>query len=54
MDNKAYILSFDIGTTANKTCLFGIGDKISLIESDLCEYNLYMGEDGVAEEQRRW
>ncbi len=51
MPEKAYILSFDIGTTGNKTCLFEIGETITLVASALGEYGLSIGRDGEAEQQ---
>jgi xylulokinase len=51
MVEKAYILSFDIGTTGNKTCLFEIGERIALVASAMGEYDLHIGADGAAEQK---
>ncbi len=50
MTEKTYILSFDIGTTGNKTCLFEIGETITLMGSALGEYDLHIGPNGQAEQ----
>ena len=50
MIDKTYILSFDIGTTGNKTCLFEVGDSLTLIASALSEYRLSIGPQGEAEQ----
>jgi len=46
----AYILTYDVGTTAIKTCLFTVDDKISLLESAGKPYPLTVFEDGGAEQ----
>ncbi|MCR5544849.1 MAG: FGGY-family carbohydrate kinase [Lachnospiraceae bacterium] len=46
----AYILAYDIGTTGVKTCLFQIEDKIKLIAGATSSYNLYMVDNGGAEQ----
>lgn len=51
MAEKAYIISYDIGTTGNKTCLFEIGDTITLVASALGEYGLAIGANGEAEQE---
>ncbi|MGN1348116.1 MAG: FGGY family carbohydrate kinase, partial [Acutalibacteraceae bacterium] len=45
-----YALAYDIGTTGVKTCLFEIDDTIRLIADALGDYNLYILEDGGAEQ----
>jgi xylulokinase len=47
---KNYILAYDVGTTGIKTCLFELEDKITLLKSAMCGYNLYTFEDGGAEQ----
>ncbi len=47
---KTYVLAYDIGTTGVKTCLFGIDDTITLLESASMGYNLYILPDGGAEQ----
>lgn len=50
MKDAAYILACDIGTTAIKTCLFLVDDKIKLIESAGEGYPLTVLESGGAEQ----
>ena len=45
-----YALAYDIGTTGVKTCLFEIDDTIRLIADAPGDYNLYILEDGGAEQ----
>lgn len=50
MKKPIYVIAYDIGTTGVKTCLFEIGDSIRLLEDELCSYQLYVMEDGGAEQ----
>ena len=50
MSTENYVISFDIGTSGTKTCLFKIDSSISLVSSDLCEYSLQILENGGAEQ----
>ncbi len=43
-------LSYDIGTTGVKTCVFDISDKIKLIGSASASYGLYVLDNGGAEQ----
>ena len=45
-----YVLAYDIGTTGVKTCLFGIGEKITLLAGASRGYGLYILENGGAEQ----
>lgn len=45
-----YIISYDIGTTGVKTCLFEVDDKIKLIGAASRSYPLYIVEGGGAEQ----
>lgn len=45
-----YVLAYDIGTTGVKTCLFGIGERITLLASAQEGYGLYILEGGGAEQ----
>lgn len=45
-----YALSYDIGTTGVKTCLFEIGETIRLIADAIEGYELYVFPDGGAEQ----
>jgi xylulokinase len=44
------VIAYDVGTTGIKTCLFEISDKITLIDSAMEEYDLYIMENGGAEQ----
>lgn len=45
-----YVIAYDFGTTGVKTCLFGIGEKLKLIASAYGVYELYILENGGAEQ----
>ena len=45
-----FILAYDIGTTGVKTCLFEVGDKIDLVAYASRGYNLYILDNGGAEQ----
>jgi len=45
-----YVISYDIGTTGLKTCLFKVDSKIELISAASKGYNLYVFPDGGAEQ----
>ena len=45
-----YAITFDIGTTGVKTCVFGISDTIQLLGSASKGYKLYVFPDGGAEQ----
>lgn len=50
-----YVIAYDIGTTGVKTCLFSIDKKISLIAEEHRGYELYILEDGGAEQdEHQW
>lgn len=42
MGNPIYVIAYDVGTTAVKTCLFSITDKIELLGAASEGYNLYV------------
>lgn len=50
MNRSAYLLSYDVGTTGMKTCLFAVRETLVLVASELCGYPLYMTEGGGAEQ----
>lgn len=50
MRAATYVISYDIGTTGNKTCIYRIGEKIEMVDSSLVEYPLYLTEGGGAEQ----
>ncbi len=45
-----YIISYDVGTTGVKTCLFSIENEVKLIAGEYGTYELYILEDGGAEQ----
>ena len=46
-----YVLAYDIGTTGVKTCLFGLGERITLLSSAQEGYGLYLLPGGGAEQE---
>ena len=50
MSKEIYVLACDIGTTGVKTCLFKIRDTVELISYASCGYNLYVLDNGGAEQ----
>lgn len=48
--NEKYVVSYDVGTTGVKTCLFKIDSKITLVGAAMESYNLYILPDGGAEQ----
>ncbi len=50
MAESSYVISYDIGTTGNKTCLFEISKGFRLIASSMREYGLQVLENGGAEQ----
>ena len=48
--SKKYVISYDIGTTGVKTCLFEIDKEITLISAAMEGYKLYTLPDGGAEQ----
>lgn len=50
-----YVISYDVGTTGVKTCLFAIGETLKLIASEYGVYGLYIMENGGAEQdEEEW
>lgn len=45
-----YVIAYDFGTTGVKTCLFAIGESLRLIASEYEVYELYILENGGAEQ----
>ena len=45
-----YAITYDIGTTGVKTCIFELGDSIKLVSAASEGYNLYVFPDGGAEQ----
>ncbi len=50
MEKSALVLTYDVGTTGSKTCLYRIGASLELVASHLEEYPLYVTDDGGAEQ----
>ena len=45
------VLTFDVGTTGCKTCLYRIGETLDQVDACLEEYPLYMTPDGGVEQK---
>ncbi len=45
------VIAYDVGTTGIKTCIFEISDRITLIASATAGYELYVLENGGAEQE---
>ena len=45
-----YVISYDVGTTGVKTCLFSIGEKVELVDGAYGSYKLYILDNGGAEQ----
>lgn len=55
MNFVAYVISYDVGTTGVKTCLYSIDDKIRLVAGLQEGYQLFILENGGAEQdQEEW
>lgn len=50
MQRSTYIIAYDVGTTAIKTCLFQIDKQIRLLEYDSLAYPLRLLDNGGAEQ----
>ncbi|HOD02381.1 MAG TPA: FGGY-family carbohydrate kinase, partial [Clostridiales bacterium] len=48
--NKQYVISYDIGTTGVKTCIFNLGQNVELLAGASQGYNLFVLPDGGAEQ----
>ena len=45
-----YTIIYDFGTSSVKTCLFEIDSEIKLVTSSRADYNLYISDNGAAEQ----
>lgn len=55
MSKTTYALTYDVGTTGVKSCLFAVTDTVKLIASAMEGYELYVLPDGGAEQDpREW
>jgi xylulokinase len=50
MVNGCYVLTYDVGTTSMKTCLYEIADRIAFIASSMAEYPLSISDIGGVEQ----
>ncbi|MDR0663049.1 MAG: FGGY-family carbohydrate kinase, partial [Spirochaetaceae bacterium] len=50
MSSPVFVITYDVGTTGVKTCIYEISDKITQIESSYAGYNLYIFDNGGAEQ----
>ncbi len=50
MATSTYAITYDVGTTGVKTCLFRLAGKIALVGSAYAGYGLYMLKNGGAEQ----
>ncbi|HHU84931.1 MAG TPA: carbohydrate kinase [Clostridiales bacterium] len=48
--DKKYVIAYDVGTTGVKTCVFAVSDSIELLGYASEGYNLYIEDDGSAEQ----
>lgn len=51
MLEAVYAVTYDVGTTGVKTCLFRISGKVVLVQDAYAGYGLYMMENGGAEQE---
>ncbi|OHD66308.1 MAG: carbohydrate kinase [Spirochaetes bacterium RBG_13_51_14] len=52
---EAFVVTHDVGTTGNKSCIYRISERIDLIDSCLVEYPLYTTPDrGVEQKTDEW
>ena len=50
MSDTILVITYDVGTTGLKSCLFAINREIELIDSEMATYGLYILENGGAEQ----
>lgn len=48
---ETYVITHDVGTTGNKSCIYRISERIDLVDSCLVEYPLYYTADGGVEQK---
>jgi xylulokinase len=49
-DDARHVLSYDIGSTGCKTCLYEVSDKLRLVDSSLAEYTFTTIDNGGVEQ----
>ena len=47
---SVFVITYDIGTTGIKTCIFDLSQSVQLIASEMACYKLYIDENGGAEQ----
>ena len=50
MNKAVKVITYDVGTTGIKTCLYQIDSEIKLIDAEMADYPLYILENGGAEQ----
>lgn len=48
--DSTLVLTYDVGTTGSKTCLYRIGERLEIVDSQIGEYPLHVTSDGGAEQ----
>ncbi|MBI9091774.1 MAG: FGGY-family carbohydrate kinase [Desulfobacterium sp.] len=51
MDQPVHVLTYDVGTTGCKTCIYRIDKTLTKVGSDIAEYPLHITDDGGAEQR---
>jgi xylulokinase len=51
MEDAVYLLTYDIGTTGAKTCLFRLGKSLELMDAEVVGYPLITTPDGGSEQR---
>ena len=51
MTHHIHIMTYDVGTTGAKTCLFRLGRELTLIDSQVVGYPLLTTPDGGSEQR---
>ncbi|MCG8453526.1 MAG: FGGY-family carbohydrate kinase [Spirochaetales bacterium] len=53
--HTTYLLSYDIGSTGCKTCLYSLSDRLRFVDGSLAEYSLVTVDgDGVEQDPEDW
>lgn len=50
MKGAVYVITHDVGTTGNKSCIYRIDERIEMVDSCIVEYPLYSLPDGGVEQ----
>lgn len=55
MPDTTYVVTHDVGTTGNKSCIYRVNDTIKLVDSCLVDYPLYtLPNGGVEQKADEW